>query len=44
LEKLFSQRRKTISNIAKSFGKSIQSDKRLEELKADEIIKIAKQL
>ena len=44
VEKLFSQRRKTISNIAKSFGKSIRSDKRLEELKPDEIIKIAKQI
>lgn len=44
VEKLFSQRRKTISNIAKSFGKSIQSDKRLEELNPDEIIQIAKQL
>lgn len=44
VEKLFSQRRKTISNIAKSFGKSIQSDKRLEELKPDEIIQIAKQI
>jgi 16S rRNA (adenine1518-N6/adenine1519-N6)-dimethyltransferase len=43
VEKLFSQRRKTISNIAKSFGKSIQSDKRLEELHTSEIIKIAKQ-
>ncbi|NDB62351.1 MAG: ribosomal RNA small subunit methyltransferase A [Nitrosopumilaceae archaeon] len=44
VEKLFSQRRKTISNIAKSFGKSIQSDKRLEQLTPEEIIKIAKQL
>ena len=44
VEKLFSQRRKTISNIAKSFGKSIQSDKRLEEITPEEIIKIAKQL
>lgn len=44
VEKMFSQRRKTVSNIAKSFGKSIQSDKRLEELSPDEIIKIAKQL
>ena len=43
LEKLFSQRRKTITNIAKSFGKSIKSDKRIEELSPDEIIKIAKQ-
>src|SRR5574338_1283322 len=30
VEKLFSQRRKTISNITKSFGKSIQSDNRIE--------------
>jgi 16S rRNA (adenine1518-N6/adenine1519-N6)-dimethyltransferase len=44
VEKLFSHRRKTITNIAKSFGKSIQSDKRLEELNPDEIIKIAKQI
>lgn len=44
VEKLFSQRRKTVSNIAKSFGKSIQSDKRLEELDSDEIIKIATQI
>ena len=44
IEKLFSQRRKTISNIAKSFGKSIRSDKRLEELSTDEIINIAKQI
>ena len=44
VEKLFSQRRKTISNIAKSYGKTIQSDKRLEQLSADDIIQIAKQL
>lgn len=44
IEKLFSQRRKTISNIAKSFGKSIKSDKRLEELETNEIIDIAKQI
>lgn len=44
IEKLFSQRRKTIANIAKSFGKTIQSDKRLEQLSSDEIIKIAKQI
>ena len=43
IEKLFSQRRKTITNIAKSFGKSIKSDKRIEELSPDELIKIAKQ-
>lgn len=44
IEKLFSQRRKTITNIAKSFGKTIRSDKRLEQLSPDEIIKIAKQI
>lgn len=44
IEKLFSQRRKTITNIAKSFGHNIQSDKRLEQLSPDEIIKIAKQI
>ncbi|MEM4252650.1 MAG: rRNA adenine dimethyltransferase family protein [Candidatus Nitrosotenuis sp.] len=41
---LFSYRRKTISNIAKKFGKSIQSEKRLEELGSDEVIRLAKQL
>jgi 16S rRNA (adenine1518-N6/adenine1519-N6)-dimethyltransferase len=44
IEKLFSQRRKTITNITKSFGKTIQSDKRLEQLSPEEIIKIAKQI
>jgi 16S rRNA (adenine1518-N6/adenine1519-N6)-dimethyltransferase len=44
VDKLFSYRRKTIGNIAKKFGKTMQSDKRLEELSGDEIIKIAKQI
>ncbi|MGI0003910.1 MAG: ribosomal RNA small subunit methyltransferase A [Candidatus Nitrosotenuis sp.] len=44
VEKMFSYRRKTISNIAKNFGKNIQSDKRLEELGGDEIIRLAKQI
>lgn len=44
IEKLFSQRRKTITNITKSFSHTIQSDKRLEQLSPDEIIKIAKQI
>lgn len=44
VEKMFSYRRKTIGNIAKNFGKTIQSDKRLEELSGDEIIRIAKQI
>lgn len=41
---LFSYRRKTISNVAKKFGKDIESDKRLEELGSDEVIRLAKQL
>lgn len=41
---LFSYRRKTISNIAKKFGKKIQSDKRLEELEGDEIVGLAKKI
>ncbi len=42
--KLFSYRRKTIGNIFKKFGKTIQSDKRLEEIDGDEIIRLAKQI
>jgi 16S rRNA (adenine1518-N6/adenine1519-N6)-dimethyltransferase len=42
--KLFSYRRKTIGNIFKKFGKTIQSDKRLEELDGDEIVRLAKQI
>jgi 16S rRNA (adenine1518-N6/adenine1519-N6)-dimethyltransferase len=41
---LFSYRRKTLGNILKKFGQTIQSTKRLEELSGDEIIKIAKQI
>jgi len=41
---LFSYRRKTLGNILKKFGQTIQSNKRLEELSGDEIIKIAKQI
>lgn len=44
VNKLFSYKRKQIQNIAKQFGKVIESDKRLEELSGDEIISIAKQL
>jgi 16S rRNA (adenine1518-N6/adenine1519-N6)-dimethyltransferase len=44
VEKLFSYRRKTIGSILKKFGKTMQSDKRLEELSADEIIRLAKQI
>lgn len=41
---LFSYRRKTLGNILKQFGQTVQSTKRLEELSGDEIINIAKQI
>jgi len=41
---LFSYRRKTLGNILKQFGQTVQSTKRLEELPGNEIIKIAKQI
>lgn len=41
---LFSYRRKTLGNVLKKFGQTVQSTKRLEELSGDEIIKIAKQI
>ncbi|QLH09386.1 16S rRNA (adenine(1518)-N(6)/adenine(1519)-N(6))-dimethyltransferase RsmA [Candidatus Nitrosotenuis sp. DW1] len=41
---LFSYRRKTLGNILKKFGQTVQSTKRLEELSGGEIIKIAKQI
>ncbi len=44
VNKLFSYRRKTLTNIFKQFGKDIESDKRIDDLKGDEIIKIAKQI
>jgi 16S rRNA (adenine1518-N6/adenine1519-N6)-dimethyltransferase len=44
VNKLFSYKRKQIQNIAKQFGKVIESDKRLEDLSGDEIISIAKQI
>jgi 16S rRNA (adenine1518-N6/adenine1519-N6)-dimethyltransferase len=44
VNKMFSYKRKTLQNIARQFGKVIESDKRLEDLNGDEIIKIAKQL
>lgn len=44
VNRLFSYRRKTITNIAKRLGKKMQSDKRLEELSGDEIIRLAKQI
>ena len=44
VHKLFSFRRKTLQNILKQFGENIQSEKRLDDLTGDEIIKIAKQI
>lgn len=44
VHKLFSYRRKTLQNILKQFGKTIESDKRLDDLSGDEIINIAKQI
>lgn len=44
VNKLFSYKRKKIQNVAKQFGKVIESDKRLEDLSGDEIINIAKQI
>ncbi len=44
VNKLFSYRRKTLQNILKQFGKNTESNKRLDDLSGDEIIKIAKQI
>ncbi|HLA22294.1 MAG TPA: rRNA adenine dimethyltransferase family protein [Nitrosopumilaceae archaeon] len=44
VNRLFSYKRKKIQNIAKQFGKIIESDKRLEDLSGDEIISLAKQI
>lgn len=44
VNKLFSYRRKTIHNVAKQFGVSIDSNKRLEDMTYGEIIKLAKQI
>lgn len=44
VNRIFSYRRKTVSNIARKFGKMIESDKRLEDLDVEEIITLAKQL
>jgi len=44
VNRIFSYRRKTIQNILKQVGKSIESNKRIDDLTGDEIIKIAKQI
>jgi 16S rRNA (adenine1518-N6/adenine1519-N6)-dimethyltransferase len=43
VNKLFSYKRKTIHNVAKQFGISIDSNQRLEDMTYGEIIKLAKQ-
>ena len=44
INKLFSYRRKTIRNVAKQFGISIDSNKRFEDLTDSEIVRLAKQI
>ena len=44
INKIFSYKRKTIQNIAKNFGITIKSDRRLEDLDNNEIIKLAKKV
>lgn len=44
VHKLFSFRRKTLQNVLKQFGQNIQSEKRIDDLTGDEIIKIAKRI
>ena len=44
LNKIFSYRRKKISNILKQFGKETSLDKRLDDLSIEEIIKLGKEI
>jgi len=44
VNKLFSYRRKTLQNVLKQVRKNIESNKRIDELTGDEIIKIAQQI
>jgi 16S rRNA (adenine1518-N6/adenine1519-N6)-dimethyltransferase len=44
INKIFSYRRKKISNILKQFGKESSSDKRLDDLSSEEIVKLAKEI
>jgi 16S rRNA (adenine1518-N6/adenine1519-N6)-dimethyltransferase len=44
LNKIFSYRRKKISNILKQFGKETPLDKRLDDLSVEEIVKLAKEI
>jgi len=44
VNKLFSYRKKTIRNVAKQFGISIDSNQRFEDLTDGEIVRLAKQI
>ena len=44
INKIFSYRRKTVKNILKQFHIETETDKRIDELSGDEIIKIASQI
>ena len=44
INKIFSYRRKTIQNIGKNFDITIKSDKRLEDMENNEIIKLAEKI
>ena len=44
INKIFSYRRKTVKNILKQFDIETETDKRIDELSGDEIIKIASQI
>ena len=44
LNKIFSYRRKKISNISKQFGKETTLEKRLDDLSVEEIVKLAKEI
>ncbi len=44
INRIFSYRRKTVQNIFKQFGKKNAIDKRLDDLKGDDIIKLAQEI
>jgi 16S rRNA (adenine1518-N6/adenine1519-N6)-dimethyltransferase len=44
INKIFSYRRKKISNILKQFGLETTSEKRLDDLSTEEIVKIAEEI
>ena len=44
INKIFSYRRKKISNILKQFGKETSLEKRLDDLSVEEIVELAKEI